>query len=163
MDYFVGLDLSLNGTAIVIVDQNKNLILNRVISTNPKNGIEDRIRQITDKVINELYNISDNLSSIYIEGISYGSTGKAFSQLSGLFYHIQILIDNNFPNVIKKIIAPGTLKKYITGKGNAKKDLILLNVYKKFGIEFDNSDSADAFSLAMLSLEENSYGVCKNV
>lgn len=46
-------------------------------------------------------------------------------------------------------VAPPSLKKFVTGKGNCKKDLILLNVYKNWGFETDNDNVADAFSLAM--------------
>ncbi|MGD2073064.1 MAG: hypothetical protein PVG65_06210, partial [Candidatus Thorarchaeota archaeon] len=53
------------------------------------------------------------------------------------------------------VIAPSTLKKFVTGKGNCKKELILLKVYQKFEIEFDNHNLADAFSLAKMAFEEN--------
>lgn len=47
------------------------------------------------------------------------------------------------------IVAPTALKKFITGKGNCKKDLILLNVFKNWGFDTDNDNIADAFGLAM--------------
>jgi Holliday junction resolvasome RuvABC endonuclease subunit len=45
-------------------------------------------------------------------------------------------------------MVPGTIKKFVTGKGNAKKELILKEVFRKF--EFDTSDNniADAFAIA---------------
>ena len=45
-------------------------------------------------------------------------------------------------------VPPGKLKKFVTGSGVAKKDLVLLNVYKRFGISCENDDEADAVSLA---------------
>ena len=48
-------------------------------------------------------------------------------------------------------IPPMTLKKYTTGKGNAKKQEMLLHIYKHWGIEFDNDNAADAYSLGRLA------------
>jgi Holliday junction resolvasome RuvABC endonuclease subunit len=45
-------------------------------------------------------------------------------------------------------VPPATLKKFLTGRGNAKKDEILLAVYKRFGIECASHDEADAVALA---------------
>ena len=44
-------------------------------------------------------------------------------------------------------VAPTTLKKFVTGRGNAKKNEMLLGVYKRWGEEFTNDNAADAFSL----------------
>lgn len=152
--YFTGIDLSFTGTGLIILDNQKNVTFQEVITSNSKDETTERIQKITNRILNKL-DEHNNLNGIYIEGISYGSTGKAFSQLSGLYYHTLIELENKFPSTTIKSIPPGTLKKFITGKGNAKKDLILLNVYKKFGIEFNNSDLADAFSLAMMAYEAN--------
>ncbi len=57
-------------------------------------------------------------------------------------------------NVNFKIIAPGTLKKFVTGDGRAKKDLMLLKVYKKWGVEFSDDNLADAYGLARHALED---------
>lgn len=58
---------------------------------------------------------------------------------------------------LKKIrlisVAPGTLKKYVTGHGIAPKNVMLLEAYKKFGISFHDDDSCDAYCLARLGLE----------
>jgi crossover junction endodeoxyribonuclease RuvC len=47
---------------------------------------------------------------------------------------------------------PTTLKKFVCGKGTAKKEHILLDVYKHWKVSFDSSDEADAFGLAMLGV-----------
>ena len=48
---------------------------------------------------------------------------------------------------------PTILKKFITGKGNAKKEDIKLALYKKYQKEFKNSDEADAYALTMFGLK----------
>lgn len=45
-------------------------------------------------------------------------------------------------------VPPTILKKFVTGKGNAKKELMIMNVYKRFQLECQNDDEADAVALA---------------
>jgi len=44
------------------------------------------------------------------------------------------------------------LKKFATGKGNAPKDVVMLNAYKKWGFDAANNNIADAYVLAMMGL-----------
>lgn len=47
------------------------------------------------------------------------------------------------------IVPPTSLKKYVTGKGQGvSKSQILLNVYKKWGVEFTDDNAADSYGLA---------------
>jgi crossover junction endodeoxyribonuclease RuvC len=48
-------------------------------------------------------------------------------------------------------IPPMTLKKYATGKGNAKKQEMLMQIYKRWGIEFNDDNAADAYALGRLA------------
>jgi hypothetical protein len=48
-------------------------------------------------------------------------------------------------------IPPMTLKKYATGKGNAKKQEMLMQMYKRWGVEFNNDNAADSYALARLA------------
>ena len=49
------------------------------------------------------------------------------------------------------LIPPMTLKKYATGKGNSKKQEMLLQMYKRWGVEFNDDNAADAYALARLA------------
>lgn len=48
------------------------------------------------------------------------------------------------------IVPPSVLKKFVAGKGNVKKEQVLLAAYKKYGVEFATNDEADAFILAKI-------------
>ncbi len=48
-------------------------------------------------------------------------------------------------------IAPTALKKFATGKGNADKNQIMLQVYKRWGFEAESNNVADAFVLAKIA------------
>jgi Holliday junction resolvasome RuvABC endonuclease subunit len=71
--------------------------------------------------------------------------------MGALHFMIRIMLKKREINY--SIIAPGTLKKFVTGDGRAKKDLMLLKVFKKWGVEFADDNLADAYSLARLALE----------
>lgn len=49
------------------------------------------------------------------------------------------------------VVPPLTLKKYATGKGTSKKQEMLLQIYKRWGVEFNDDNAADAYALARLS------------
>jgi len=49
-------------------------------------------------------------------------------------------------------IPPSSLKKFVTGKGNAKKDQMILEVYKHYGYTSKTNDIADAIGLGMFGL-----------
>lgn len=48
-------------------------------------------------------------------------------------------------------IPPMTLKKYAAGKGTAKKQEMLMQIYKRWGIEFNDDNAADSYALARLA------------
>ena len=49
-------------------------------------------------------------------------------------------------------IPPSTLKKFVTGKGNAKKDLMMVGVFKQWGFDTTSDNVSDAYALAMYTL-----------
>lgn len=53
--------------------------------------------------------------------------------------------------VMPKIVAPSGLKKWATGKGNASKTDVVMGVYKKFGVEFDDDNAADSYVAARIA------------
>jgi crossover junction endodeoxyribonuclease RuvC len=46
-------------------------------------------------------------------------------------------------------LAPTSLKKFVTGVGNCKKELILKEVYKVWGFDTNDNNISDAYGLAM--------------
>jgi len=150
---FVGVDHSLTGTGIVVLDQDGCIIEQKLIKTTSDQIDEKRMIDIIDglsfipKIV--------KLKCVYIEGPSYMSSGQAVLQMGALHYLIRIFLYRK--KVKYKIIAPGSLKKFICGpgNGNAKKEFMLLNIYKKYGLEFKDNNIADAYSLARMALEEN--------
>lgn len=147
---FVGLDPSYNEFGIIILDQNAEIIEKRLLTSDSKLDADERIIQLEEgfKFIPTIC----GLCSIYIEGPSFSSSGQFVLQMGALHYYLRIFLLKE--NTEFKIIAPGELKKFVTGTGKAKKELILLKTFKKWGIEFDNNNLADAYGLARMALED---------
>jgi hypothetical protein len=75
-----------------------------------------------------------------------------------LFFYVHFDGINHFapeaPNCRTPLqIPPMTLKKYATGKGTAKKQEMLLQIYKRWGVEFNDDNAADAYALGRLAAE----------
>ena len=85
---------------------------------------------------------------ICLEGYSFGSRGRAVFQTGELGGLVRVLLHKTGIKWIE--IPPSQVKKFATGKGNCGKDLILQQVYKRWGMEFKTSDEADAFVLAKI-------------
>ncbi len=150
INIFVGIDLSLTGTGLVILYENGDIIEQKLISTKSSEIIEKRLLKIQEEIsfISEI----NRLQNVYIEGLSFGSKGQSILELGALHYFIRIFLYQK--NINYKAISPGSLKKFVTGKGNAKKNLMLMKVYKKWNIEFEDDNLCDAFSLAKMASED---------
>jgi len=147
---FVGLDLSYTGTGIIVIDSNGEILEQKLINTDSKYDTEDRIIQIENE-INFIPNII-GLGGVYIEGPAFSAKGSHMLQMGALNFYVRIFLRKK--DVDYKIIPPTTLKKWTAGTGRAKKELMLLHVYKRWGIEFSDNNLCDAFSLARMALEK---------
>lgn len=144
---YIGLDPSLTGTGIITLDDRANIVISKLFETKSKDETEFRLVNIWEEIQKHV----QKDSIMYIEGISYNSKGNTLAQLSALHYYIRIMMKKEFLNF--KVIEPKVLKKYISGNGNAKKNLMILKVYQKFGVEFSDDNLADAYSLARMAWE----------
>jgi len=140
---YMGIDLSLRGTGISIIDKDK--IVNQfLISTTPKQVTEGRLIEIGDTIKKILKKYPPIL--INIEGLAFGARGQRMFELAGLHYYIRIMVKQlEYPYIVTP---PTEVKKWVTGKGNCNKDVMLMKVFKKYGIEFTDNNLCDAFCLA---------------
>ena len=145
---FTGIDLSLNATGFITLTEDKEIIKEEIISSKPKNEIEERIIFIRD----EISKLISSPSIIYIEGLSYMSVSATLAQLAALHYTIRIFL-YELKTYPFKIIPPTSLKKFTTGKGNSKKSLMIKEVYKKWGYDTSDDNLADAYGLAMMAFK----------
>ena len=48
------------------------------------------------------------------------------------------------------VVPPSSLKKFVTGKGNAPKDRVMMEAYKRFEIDVPTTDETEALCLALM-------------
>lgn len=121
-----------------------------------KNKSMIRLKQIKDFVRELVTEMQADI--VFIEGYSYGSANLVVSlaELGGILRLELYSMGIKFQNV-----PPMHLKKYVCGKGNAKKELMLVNCLSKFGQQFDCNDRCDAYCLARFGEEITRLGVDK--
>ncbi len=152
--YFIGIDPSLTATAIVSVDEEGKLVRSHVVPTQKLIGPK-RLISIKNAVLTELCNLPVPVEFVcvpmkliciehYAMGAKFGR--EAAGELGGVLR--VMMFENGFEYYE---VPPLRLKQFATGEGSAEKDHILLSIYKKWGIEFDKNDEADAFVLAQMA------------
>ena len=149
MNFFVGIDPSLNATGLVLIDAKGKIHEEKLIHTINENYlcIEQRLLDILNDIKISL--LSVNLKAACIEGLSYFSISPTLYERCGLLYLITtFLFENDIPF---KLIPPKSLKKWAVGNGNADKKIMMNQSGKRWGINFIDDNICDAFNLAQMS------------
>ncbi len=148
----LGLDLSLVGTGVILLE-NGVIKKRKLIKSKPSGDkpIDELIR--IKKIVAEIeFIIGEDIPTIaVIEGLAFMARNtSALVQLSALNYMTRALLaDYNVPFVI---VAPTSLKKFVTGNGGSKKDVLLIETYKRWGVSITNDNECDAYGLAQVGL-----------
>jgi len=140
---YVGIDPSLK-TGIVLMNIDGTAWGAKEITTKEKSD-PHRFLDIANSVI-ELLEKDD---IVCIEGFSYGSKGAAVSIQYGIGWSIRSALVQKGMTYIE--VPPTTVKKFATGKGNAKKEDMVLPIYKRWGFEHKSDNVRDAFVLAKIA------------
>jgi Holliday junction resolvasome RuvABC endonuclease subunit len=144
----LGLDLSLTGTGMCVVQSNagdgKGLLA--TINTTAKTRTEDRLITIRRHIAQA----SSGVDAAIIEGLSYGSVGGAQAERSALHWMVRVdLYQLGVPYVV---VTPMSLKKFVCGTAKAEKSMMIREVYRRWNVEAANDNEADAAALAHLGL-----------
>ena len=155
----VGIDQSLTGFALSAVNTLNPVEHITWVYKSPYFGVErlSDIRQWLKDHFEYLEEQGAIIQDIAMEGTVLAS--HAALVLGELSATVRLTIfdffddddDRRFP--LK--VPPMTLKKYASGKGNAKKQEMLLQIYKRWGMEFNDDNAADAYGLARIAAESH--------
>ena len=140
---YIGIDPSLTGTGMVAILPSGTI--DQVVFKTSLRGVA-RMSAITQAVENFTFR---SPSVICIEGFSYGSKGKAVFEMGGLGWILRLRMFLQGLHYFE--VAPSQLKKYATGRGNAKKHEVAVAVAKRWGFEAKTEDEIDAFVLAKIA------------
>ena len=172
----VGIDPSLTGTGIIVL---RNGELGKALTTKnePKLGTIERVRRIYEQINNVIENLATYSSAAYfaanclespplspkkiqweppslivIEGFSYGSKGRGVFDIAYLGWRIREELERyrTEDDIPWLEVSPSQVKQFATGKGNANKEIVLQQVYKRWGVEFNDNNQADVYVLAQI-------------
>jgi crossover junction endodeoxyribonuclease RuvC len=150
----VGLDLSLTSTGVATLPDHAIQI-----QTTAKDWPDEvrRIGHIWQEIKWRTVGMNTPRPLVVVEGLSYGSVGGQAFTRGGLHYVVRLELDRLGCQVI--VVPPLTLKKFVTGKGNASKELMVSTVAKQTGRLISSDDVADALGLLAFGCElENLAG-----
>lgn len=149
----IGIDQSLTGFALTALAHSNPMQYHTWVYKSPYFGVE-RLVDIRQFLFDHLDYLSQNgraIQNIAMEGTVLAShSALVLGELSAL---VKLTMydyfddDTRFPIQVP----PMTLKKYAAGKGNAKKQEMLLQMYKRWGVEFNDDNAADSYALARLA------------
>jgi len=146
-EWAIGLDLSLTGSGIAIISEDgirTALITSSGARTDTLRDRWERQNRIVQQVCRFLY----EGPLVVIEQPAYSQTAGSQHDRSGLWWRI-VNHAHELTDVVE--VAPTTLKKYATGKGNASKDEMLAAAIHRYpAADVTNNNVADAVHLAAM-------------
>lgn len=154
----IGIDQSLTGFAITVLNVNKPECYKTWVYKSPYSGVK-RLSDIGGWIVDKLEFVQKQecfIQDIAMEGTVLAShAALLLGELAGLvkltLWDFFMDYDHQDRLRVPLQIPPMTLKKYAAGKGNAKKQEMLLQIYKRWNIEFNNDNAADSYALARLA------------
>lgn len=148
----IGIDPSLTGFAICVMDASKDYETKRWTTHFLGNRVDARMDRVLP-LIECVMEVVDEAKPkvIAIEGYSYGSNDRGNVErieMGGILRaDLHTLADCEVFEV-----APMTLKKFCTGKGKGNKVAMIVAMTKRWGVEFGDDDRYDAYGLARMAL-----------
>lgn len=159
----IGIDQSLTGFAMTAINISNPKAYETWVYKSPKSGVQ-RLADIQWWMENKFDFLDGQrcrIKDIAMEGTVLAShSALKLGELAGMVkLSIWVYFDENMNSVIPfeehlrrpLQVPPMTLKKYAAGKGNAKKQEMLMQIYKRWGIEFNDDNAADSYALARLA------------
>lgn len=153
----VGIDPSLSGTGLAIIDTEDPLVVDThtIVSKPCADTIDARVQRqarICREMLDHVpvgYGGWPSADLAVIEAPAYDSRTGHQHDRSGLWWRIiDRLLEHHIPVVE---VTTGGVKKYATGKGNAPKDAVLLHVARRYPhVDVQNNNEADALILATM-------------
>jgi len=149
----VAIDPSLTGTAIASGCEADEIQVWRFSSKKIGDSLEDRFARyslLVDRIVARIVVCKPQV--ILLEGYSYGSTNAHQPIYEfGACLRLRLLETSKlFTDLIE--VPPTSLKKFVTGKGNAGKEQMAAFAAKRWGVAFHSNDETDAYSLCMMGM-----------
>lgn len=145
----LALDLSLTATGVA-----KPAGMLDTIKPSSKGSLDYRIASLVDEILARVETGDPDLVVIeeLVNNPRAANNVAALAMIHGAlrnrFYHDRVRYTT---------VAPASLKKYATGKGNAKKPDMRMELYKRTGRDCDDDNQVDAAWLRLMALDAYGY------
>lgn len=153
---WVGIDPSLTGTAIAIIDEHGHVQTSRCATTGHNDDTHEDTRQRMNRIERWLRSRLEDLGRI---DLTVGIEGPSLSprrmgqdhERAGLWWRLYARARMYSAEQPVVVVTPKQRAKYATGNGNATKDAVLLDVSRRYP-QFTGvtNDEADAFVIAAM-------------
>jgi Holliday junction resolvasome RuvABC endonuclease subunit len=148
---YVGIDQSYSGFGITFLseDGTHETIVKKFDPNKCGSGVI-RLYVIHNWLCDEIHkHENDEIEHVCMEGYATATKfgREKAGELGGVVKMALYVSRDAFPT----IVSPLGLKKFITGHSTAKKNEILLGVYRRWGIEFRDDNAADSYGLARVA------------
>jgi Holliday junction resolvasome RuvABC endonuclease subunit len=146
MAHFLGLDLSLNGSGIIIIDSHLKLKLQKTIDQKSKIPAEQRLINVRNCITEIIEEYKKAPLIAVIEDFS--PHASIYQMETGAVHYVtrMLLYENSIPFALVHL---KRLKLFATGKGTASKS-DMIKAAKLNGLKTKSHDEADAFFLALM-------------
>lgn len=163
MPNVIGIDPSLSGTGVIVLDDSGKIVSREVIGVESLGSkAADRMKRFS-RLLAPILKTIDRFSpqTACIEGYSLGSNMPGVSdrvEYGGLLRWSLVAAGIQLHEV-----APLTLKKWATGQGTGDKTAVIASITKDYGHVFRSDNEYDAFALAMIAFQIASNGNFRTV
>lgn len=140
---YIGLDPSTK-TGLVIMDATGEVIVEEEIRAKAKKDPERML-----EIVNEVKSYLKPNDRVIIEGFAYGAKGNAVDFQYGLGWLLRAMLHSNKFKYTEA--TPSQVKKFCSNRGNAKKEDLVLPMYKKWGYEHSSDNVRDAFIMSKMA------------
>ena len=146
---YVGLDLSLAGTGVCIHNENDLEVLD-TIATLPKHYRSrfERIDAIAER-IRGLLPPPEEVAICIEESFIHPERMSGQQDILNLAYAVRRVL--HYADYSWRTVAATSLKKFVTGKGNMRKETMMMEVLDCWKIKTKDNNQADAFGLSKLA------------
>ena len=162
---WLGIDQSYSGFAMTFLGEDGSYI------TSVKRFEDTGVRRLalvyvsTTETLKVVEEAGNTIIDTCIEGYAFGSQMANMAGELGAIVKMSLYSHfNERQGQYPLIVPPTNLKKYVAGKGTGvSKSQMLLQVYKKWGVEFNDDNAADSYGLAHLVAGRHTREVEKEV
>ena len=147
MSFVIGIDQSVLHTGICILNEDGTVNYLGLIEPDKLKN-RDRLAYIRDE-LNAILGTTQFTVGV-MEGYSYGSMNKQFL-LGEVGSVVKLAFHDHCLRAYE--VAPKSLKKFVTSKGSASKEDVMIAVEKQWGVVVNNDNLADAYGLARVAYE----------